>query len=141
MDELLKQATWAFKLFGVQFTVFGVLALFLAAVGLYGVMAFSVNQRKREMGVRMALGAEGFSILQLVLSRAALQVAVGVAAGLVMGALMSGPLHHVLFGVETSDVRVYLAIAVTLAVAGLLACIPPALAATRADPLEAMRVN
>ena len=141
MDEVLKQATWAFKLFGVQFTVFGALALFLAAVGLYGVMAFSVNQRRREMGVRMALGAENTSILQMILGRGAKQVAIGVSAGLVLGALMAGPLQYVLFGVETRDLKVYVAIAATLGIAGFLACIAPALSATRADPLDAMRVN
>lgn len=140
-DEAIKQATWAFKLFGVQFTVFGVLALFLAAVGLYGVMAFSVSQRRREMGLRMALGAQRKSIVGLVMARGAKQVGTGMALGLAMGAAMGGPLSHVLYGVETRDLGVYLMIAATLGLTGLLACFFPARTATRADPMETMRIS
>jgi hypothetical protein len=139
-DEALEQATWAFRLFGVQFMVFGGLALFLAAVGLYGVMAFSVNQRRREMGVRMALGAERVSILGLVLTRGARQLLVGMAIGLVGGAALGRPMRFVLYGVEAADPLMYILIALTLGAAGLLACILPARAATRADPVETMRV-
>jgi len=141
LDEALKKATWAFKLFGVQFSVFGSLALFLAAVGLYGVMAFSVNQRRREMGVRMALGAENASIFGLILQRGAIQLGIGIALGLAMGAAMGQSMSYVLYGVETGNPRVYLAITATLLVTGFLACILPARAATRTDPLEAMRVS
>jgi ABC-type antimicrobial peptide transport system permease subunit len=137
--EALEQATWAFKLFGVQFGVFGGLALFLSAVGLYGVMAFSVNQRRREMGVRMALGAERVSIVGLVLSRGARQLLTGIALGLLLGAAMGRPMRYVLYGVEASDPLVYLLIAVTLGSAGFLACILPARSAARADPVETMR--
>ncbi|MFC1662195.1 ABC transporter permease, partial [Gemmatimonadota bacterium] len=140
-DEALKQATWAFKLFGVQFSVFGSLALFLAAVGLYGVMAFSVNQRRREMGVRMALGANAASVLGLVLTRGARQVGLGTALGLGLGATLGGPMRYVLYGVETGDPWVYLLIVAILAFAGFVACILPARAATRTDPVEAMRVG
>ncbi len=141
LDDALNAATWAFRLFGVQFSVFGGLALFLAAVGLYGVMAFSVIQRRREMGVRMALGAEDASIMRLILRRGAIQLGIGIAAGLAMGATMGRPMRFVLYGVETGDLRVYLYIAATLLFAGFLACIIPARAATRTDPLEAMRVS
>ena len=140
-DVALQQATWAFKLFGVQFSVFGGLALFLAAVGLYGVMAFSVNQRRREMGVRMALGAERKSILGLVLTRGARQLGLGLAIGLLLGSAMARPMQFVLYGVETGDPIVYLAIALTLGLAGFLACVVPARNATKANPVEAMRVN
>jgi len=139
-SEALEQATWAFRLFGVQFGVFGGLALFLAAVGLYGVMAFSVTQRRREMGVRMALGAERVSIVGLVLSRGGRQLLMGIGLGLVTGAAMGRPMRYVLYGVEASDPLVYLLIAVTLGVSGLLACILPARSAARADPVETMRV-
>ena len=140
-DEALKQATWAFKLFGVQFTVFGGLALFLAAVGLYAVMSFSVSQRRREMGVRMALGAGRSSIIGLVLTKGARQLSVGMALGLIMGAAMSRPMRHVLYGVEAADPLVYVMIMVTLWAAGLLACVFPVRTAIRADPVESMRVG
>jgi len=139
-SEALEQATWAFKLFGVQFGVFGGLALFLAAVGLYGVMAFSVNQRRREMGVRMALGAERVSIMGLVLGKGGRQLLIGIGLGLVTGAAMGRPLRYVLYGVEASDPLVYVLIAFTLGSAGFLACILPARSAARADPVETMRV-
>ncbi len=140
-DLSLRQATWAFKLFGVQFSVFGGLALFLAAVGLYGVMAFSVNQRRREMGVRMALGAERTVILRLVLTRGGRQLMVGIAVGLLVGAGFGGPMRYVLYGVEIGDPLVYLTIVATLGLAGCVACILPARAAVRADPVEAMRID
>jgi predicted permease len=141
LDEALKKATWAFSLFGIQFSVFGGVALFLAAVGLYGVMAFSVSQRRREMGVRMALGAEGSSILRLILGRGATQLGIGLVVGLGLGAAMGRPLRYALYGVEVGDPAVYLGITITLLAAGFLACILPALTAARTDPSEAMRVN
>ena len=141
LDQAIEAATWAFALFGMLFTIFGASALFLAAVGLYGVMAFSVTQRRQEMGVRMALGAERTSILRLVLGRGLVQLVVGIGLGLALGAAMERPMRYVLYGVDAGDLTVYGSIVVTLLAAGLLACILPAHAATRADPVEAMRVN
>ena len=141
LDQAIEAATWAFALFGGLFTIFGASALFLAAVGLYGVMAFSVTQRRQEMGVRMALGAERTAILRLVLGRGLVQLVVGIGLGLALGAAMERPMRYVLYGVDAGDLTVYGSIVVTLLVAGLLACILPAHAATRADPVEAMRVN
>lgn len=139
MEVTLEQSTWAFKLFGVQFSVFGLLALFLAAVGLYGVMAFSVNQRRQEMGIRLALGAENGSIRRLILRRGAVQLGAGIGVGLILGAAMGPPMRFVLFGVGAGDLRIYLWITGTLLLAGFLACILPAHAATRTEPLEALR--
>jgi ABC-type antimicrobial peptide transport system permease subunit len=104
-------------------------------------MAFSVNQRRREMGVRMALGAENASIMGLILRKGTSQLGIGLALGLAGGAAMERPLRYVLYGVDAGDLRVYLSIAATLLFAGFLACILPARAATRVDPLEAMRVS
>ena len=139
LDEAIEQATWAFGLFGSLFTIFGIAALFLATVGLYGVMAFSVNQRRSEMGVRMALGADAAVIRRMVLVRGTKQLGLGLVLGIGLGYLLAGPLSAVTFGVETSDATVYGAIVVTLGIAGLLATIVPAVAATRADPVEAIR--
>ena len=139
LSDAIDQSTWAFGLFGSLFTIFGIAALFLATVGLYGVMAFSVNQRRQEMGVRMALGAAPVSIRKMVLGRGAKQLAIGMLLGVGLGYALAGPLSAVTFGVETSDVSVYGAIVMTLGLAGLLATIVPAFAATRTDPVEAMR--
>ena len=104
-------------------------------------MAFSVNQRRREMGVRMALGAEDGSLVRLVLGRGAKQLGIGIGIGLLMGWAMGIPLQFVLFGVDPGDPVVYLMITLTLGLTGLLSCVLPARAATRADPVEAMRVH
>jgi len=139
LDRAIDEATWAFGLFGSLFTIFGLSALFLAAVGLYGVMAFSVTQRRQEMGVRMALGAGPDRILSLVLRKGIAQLAIGMTAGLALGFLLSRPLSVVTFGVDTADPVVYVSIVLTLTVVGLLASIVPARSATRTDPVEAMR--
>ena len=139
LGEAIEASTWAFALFGSLFTIFGAAALFLAAVGLYGVMAFSVSQRRQEMGVRMALGAERGTIMGLVLRKGAAQLGLGIALGIVMGAGMGQPLRFVLYGVEAGDPAVYGSVIVTLMTAGLVACILPARTATRTDPVVAMR--
>ena len=139
MRTAISQATWAFGLFGSLFTIFGLAALFMASVGLYGVMAFSVAQRRQEIGVRMALGAEPPRVLRMVLREGMMQLAVGTVLGLALGYLLSKPLSYVTYGVSLADPFLYLFILGTLGTAGLLACLLPARSATRADPLEAMR--
>ena len=141
LDRAISEATWAFDLFGALFAIFGAAALLLAAVGLYGVMAFSVVQRRQEMGIRMALGADRGSILKLVLGKGSAQLALGITLGLLLGAGMARPLQFILYGIEVGDPVVYGSIAVTLAVAGLIACLVPARAATRVDPIAAMRTQ
>lgn len=141
LAQAVDEATWAFGLFGTLFSIFGAVALFLAAVGLYGVMAFSVAQRRKEMGVRMALGAGTPVILRMIMTRGARQLAVGIVLGLALGAGMSRAMAVILYGVETGDPLVYLSITLTLGAAGLLACLIPARSATRTDPVVAMRAD
>jgi len=135
----IQTATWAFGLFGSLFTIFGLSALFMASVGLYGVMAHSVAQRRQEIGVRMALGAEPSRILRMVLSEGTLQLGIGIALGLLLGFVLAKPLSFVTYGVSLADPFLYLFILGTLGVVGLVACIIPARTATRADPASAMR--
>ena len=139
MPRAIESATWFFGLFGSLFVIFGISALFMAAVGLYGVMAFSVNQRRQEVGVRMALGAGPHEIMTMVLRRGALQVGLGLVLGLGLGILMARPLSVVTFGVRLDDPTVYLLVVGTLVAVGLLACFIPGRAAARTDPVEAMR--
>ncbi|NNM06278.1 MAG: FtsX-like permease family protein, partial [Gemmatimonadetes bacterium] len=139
MNEAIEESTWAFGLFGSLFTIFGAAALFLACVGLYGVMAFSVAQRRLEMGIRMAMGAEAKSIVRLVVGRGGRQLALGITAGVLLGVVMSRSMRVILYGVEMEDPLVYLVIILTLSASGLLASFLPAMAATRADPVEALR--
>jgi len=139
LGPMIADASWAFGLFGSLFTIFGAAALFLAAVGLYGVMAFSVGQRSQEMGIRLALGASPRALVRLVLRVGAGQLGLGIAIGLVLGALMGRSMRIVLYGVDTNDPFVYGSIVLVLGVTGLLACLLPARTATRTDPALTMR--
>lgn len=139
LPDALERSTWAFGLFGTLFTVFGLAALFMASVGLYGVMAFSVAQRRQEIGVRMALGASRSTIQRMVLGEGTGQLAVGTALGLALGYGLAKPLSFVTYGVTLADPFLYAFILGTLGLVGLTACWVPARSATRADPVEAMR--
>jgi predicted permease len=120
-------------------TAFGLLALGLASIGLYGVLAYSVNQRKREIGLRMALGATRASVLRLVLGEGMSLVIAGVLIGLVAALAVGQLLSTMLFGVGASDPLSVAAAALMLSAVALLACYLPARWATRVDPLEALR--
>jgi putative ABC transport system permease protein len=117
----------------------GFVALFLAAIGLYGVMAFSVSRRRHEFGVRMALGASARAILTMVLGQGLRQLALGIAIGLGLGMLLARGLQFVLFGVDPSDVQVYAGIVAVLGLTGIAACVVPARRATRVEPSIALR--
>ena len=141
MDGVIADNTWVFGLFGSLFMIFGTVALFMAAVGLYGVMAFSVSRRTKEMGLRMALGSSGKDIVRLVLKKGLVQLALGMAIGLGAGVAMSRPLQFVMFDVNPKDPVVYAAIVGALGLAGLLACLVPARRATRVNLVDALRAE
>jgi ABC-type antimicrobial peptide transport system permease subunit len=141
MPDVIKAQTWFYTTFGTLFMVFGFVALFLAAVGLYGVMSFSVSQRRTEMGVRMALGASGRSLIGLVMRKGAIQMAVGLVIGLILAGLATTPLQIVLFEVNARDPMVFGTIVVTLAVTGLLASFVPARRVTKVDPATALHAE
>jgi putative ABC transport system permease protein len=139
MEDLVS-ASLAQRRFAMQVVaLFGVLALFLAGIGIYGVMAYSVTQRTREIGIRLALGASTGAILRWLLGRGLRLTLIGVAAGL-LGALAVGRLlRGLLFGVAPTDVITYAGLTLLLAVVALLACYIPARRATKVDPLVALR--
>ena len=141
MDGVIADNTWVFGLFGSLFMIFGTVALFMAAVGLYGVMAFSVSRRTQEMGLRMALGAYGKDIVRLVLKKGLVQLALGMAIGLGAGVAMTRPLQFVMFDVNPGDPVVYAAIVGALGLAGILACLVPARRATRVNLVDALRAE
>jgi ABC-type antimicrobial peptide transport system permease subunit len=131
--------TWFYRLFGGVFIVFGFVALFLASVGLYGVMSFSVKQRTREVGIRMALGAQVRDVLKLIMRQGFTQIAIGLAFGLSLAVGVSQGVQLVLFQVNPRDPGVFAGVVVTLLITGLVACFIPALRAARVDPLVALR--
>jgi putative ABC transport system permease protein len=118
---------------------FGGLALLLAAVGVYGVMAYAVSQRTRELGIRLALGARPATVRALVLGQGMVLAGLGIGLGL-MGALALGRLLvGLLYGVQPTDPRVLAAVSVLLATACIVACLVPAVRATRVNPVDALR--
>ncbi len=120
-------------------SIFGLLALGLASIGLYGIMAYSVNQRKREIGVRMALGAARENVLRLVLKQGMSVVMIGVAIGFVAALGAGRLLSRMLYGVSASDPISLAGAALVLLAVALLACYLPARWASRVDPLVALR--
>ncbi|HXB68271.1 MAG TPA: ABC transporter permease [Candidatus Acidoferrales bacterium] len=137
--KIVDQSLFGAKIGVALLSAFGLLALGLASIGLYGIMAYSVNRRRREIGLRMALGAAQESVLRLILKQGMSLVLAGVAAGLVAALAVGQLLSRMLYGVSASDpVSVAAAAAVLLAVA-LVACYLPARSASRLDPLTALR--
>jgi putative ABC transport system permease protein len=141
MEDVIAVQTWFYRVFGALFMVLGFAALFLAAVGLYGVMAFAVTRRAHEMGVRMALGADGGQLVWLVLRRGVVQLGVGLAIGLGLAILAAQPLQFVLYGVRARDPAVFAAVVTALALVGLAASLVPARRVTRVDPVIALNAE
>ena len=122
-------------------TVFAAIALFLALVGIYGLMAYSVSRRTREVGIRMALGAQRSDVLLLVLKQAALLLELGLVSGLVASWLATRAIQAFLFGVGRHDPITILSVCALLAVSGLIAAIIPARRAASIDPMQALRTE
>jgi predicted permease len=122
-------------------TIFAAIALFLALVGLYGLMAYSVGRRTREVGIRMALGAERSDVMLLVLKKAALLLAAGLISGLVASWFAARAIQAFLFGVDRHDPITVLSVCGLLAVSGLIAALIPARCAASIDPMQALRTE
>jgi ABC-type antimicrobial peptide transport system permease subunit len=122
-------------------TAFAVIALILALVGLYGLMAFSVNRRTREVGIRMALGAERADVLLLILKNAAFLVGAGLFTGLASAWAATRLLRSFLFGVSDHDPLTVVSISLLLLVCGLVAALFPARRAASIDPMQALRTE
>jgi putative ABC transport system permease protein len=139
MEDLVASSL-AERRFAMQLvSVFGVVALLLAGIGIYGVMAYSVNQRTREIGIRLALGAHTRDIIVWVFKQGLWLTTIGVTAGLAGAFALTRLLHGLLFGIAATDAITYAAIASLLAVVALVACYIPARRATKVDPMIALR--
>ena len=139
MTEALARPLWFIRVFGTMFMIFGAIALFLAAVGLYAVMAFSVGRRTREVGIRMALGAKPGDVIAMVVRQGAWQLGAGMLAGLTLALGVAQLMKVVLFDVQPRDPAIFGGVVTVLTIAGLLASLIPARRATRVDPLLALR--
>jgi putative ABC transport system permease protein len=139
MQERLERNYWFYRVLGVLFIIFAGIALFLASIGLYAVMAHSANQRTQEIGVRMAMGASARTILQLLFTQGMLRVAVGVAIGLVAAFGVTRVLKAILVQVAPADPMTFATASVVLAIVAALGCWIPARRAMRVDPMVALR--
>ena len=139
MTTLVSRAVGTSRLSTVLFGLFGVLGLVLAAIGIYGVMTYTVQQRRHEIGIRLALGASPRDVLRLVVWRGALLSLTGIAIGLVGALAATGLMRRLLFGVPPHDAPTFVVIAALLAGVGVLAACVPGLRATRVDPVTVLR--
>jgi putative ABC transport system permease protein len=139
MEQWLSNGTAQPRLNTVLLSVFAFVALLIASVGIYGVLAYSVSQRTGEIGVRMALGATPRDALRLVIREGMIVVAIGIGAGLLGGLALGRAVSSLVFGVPVRDPAVFIGVAATLGIVALAACTIPALRASRVDPIVALR--
>lgn len=141
LEQWMASERWPYRVFGGLFAVLAAIALTLSSVGLYAVMAYTVTQRTKEIGVRMAIGAQARQVAWLVLRRGLRQLTIGLCIGLAGAWALSRLMADLLVGVQPGDPATLAAIAVLLAVVSLAACWIPARRAARVDPLVALRTE
>jgi predicted permease len=139
VDQAIRESLWAPRLSAWLLAVFGALGLLLAGIGIYGVMAYSINQRRREIGVRMALGATPGDVRRMVLTEGVRMVAAGVLAGLAIALPAAQAARSLLFLTSPRDALTFIGVPAFLALIGVAACWLPARRATRVDPSRALR--
>src|SRR5205823_472987 len=121
--------------------LFACVALVVAAIGTYGVLAYSVSQRTKELGLRMALGADRAGVLRLVVREGMLVGLAGILVGIAAAGLLGRTLSSLVFGVSVWDPSSYAAVSAVLALVALLSCLIPAIRASRVDPMVALRLD
>jgi putative ABC transport system permease protein len=139
MEEYVDEAVARPRLYAAMMAAFAGLALLLAGIGLYGLMAYGVSQRTHEIGIRMALGARRSHVTRAVLLQGAGLAAIGLAAGIAAALALTHLLQNLLFGVTPTDTATYAAVAAVLAAVALTATFIPARRAARVDPMIALR--
>jgi predicted permease len=138
-EEVIDRATWFYGVFGTVFIVFGLAALFMASVGLYGVLSFAVSRRTQEMGIRMALGADSGDVVKLVVRQGLLQLGVGLGVGLAMAFGVTRLIGVLMYQVDPQDPMVFAGVLGTIVLVGLAASFVPARRASSVDPMVALR--
>ena len=141
MEEVRRKGFWQYALFGQMFGVFGVLALVLALVGVYGVLSFSVAQRTQEFGVRMALGAEPGDVRSMMVGQGLRLAAVGVAFGLAGAVAVTRVIGGLLYNVTATDPGSFAAVVALMLAMAAMAAYLPARRATKVDPMVALRAE
>jgi ABC-type antimicrobial peptide transport system permease subunit len=139
MEDVYRKSVARTSFTLVMLGIAGSMALALGMIGVYGVISYSVSQRRREIGIRMALGAQREDVLRIVLRQGAVMVLVGVTIGIAAALALSGLMNGLLFGVTAHDPATFSAVAAALSLVALLACYVPARRATRVDPMVALR--
>jgi putative ABC transport system permease protein len=139
MEEIVERSLAGRRSYSVLLALFAGVALLLAVVGVYGVMAYSVNRRVQEIGVRLALGAQRAAVLRMVAGEGLRLAGLGIALGLLLAFGASRFLRSLLFGMSSTDALTYVAVALLLLALALLSAYLPARRATRIDPLVALR--
>jgi putative ABC transport system permease protein len=139
LDDLVRDSMHDERFRTTLLDGFAGIALFLAALGIYGVLAYFVSQRSRELGIRLALGAHPHILFLMVVGQGLRPVAAGAGVGLTLAVALTGLVKSMLFGVEAADPATYAVTAAVLAAIAAGACTLPALRATRVDPLVALR--
>jgi putative ABC transport system permease protein len=138
LEQIISDSIGQPRLNMMLMALFGALALILAAVGIYGLLSYAVTQRTREMGIRMALGAQVSDVLGLVLKQGMTLALIGEAIGLAGAFALTRLIRGLLFGVTPTDATTFIAVVGVLTTIALLACYLPARRATKVDPLKAL---
>ena len=139
LAENIRRQRWLYAVFGTLFALFATVALLLSAIGIYGVIAYSVSQRTQEIGVRVALGAGTRDIIRLVMSRGLIQLGIGVTIGLAGAYGLTRVISTLLVQVSATDPITFAMVTGLLAAVGLMACLLPARKALRVNPTTALR--
>jgi ABC-type antimicrobial peptide transport system permease subunit len=139
MDRVIAKSIARHNFNMILLGIFGGVALLLAAIGIYGVMSYTVQQRTHELGIRIALGAATPQLLRLVVGQGLLLAGIGVAIGLAASFGVTRVMSSLLYGVKATDLATFAAVAVVLSAVAALACYIPARRATRVDPIIALR--
>ena len=141
MENIIDNALADFRIITSSLGLLSIIAVLLALVGLYGVLAYYVSQRHHEIGVRMTLGATARQVAKLVLSRGMALVLTGIAIGLVAAFWATGLIQRLLFGIESTDAVTFIATALGFALVATIACLIPAVRAARVDPVLTLKAE